>query len=149
MNKDITSIQKLLNNDLKDNDHYTEHPMFCLQIKRRDSGYDTSLSDNRCWYNYDLSEIVYDDDSVETKDDLNFDEDSSEWEGPYGYIDRWETVMIAFTQNGIDDYMKADGHNVKRRAFRGNTRSYVESFHRCQEMINIRQFLLNFDSTTK
>ena len=149
MNTDIGSIHKLLNDDLKHNDHYTEHPMFCLQIKRRDSGYDASIVDNKCWYNYDLTEMIYDDDSDERKEDLNFNEDSSDWEGPYGYVDRWETVMVAFTQNGIDDYMKVDGHNVKRKAFRGKTRTYVESFHRCQEMIYIRQFLLNYESTTK
>lgn len=147
----LLPIGERLRADLKSNDHYTAEPMFCLQILQRDAGYDAGYADNKCWWNPEMLESVYDDDSDERKADLRFimrkdecgfEEAPAGWEGPFGYKDRWETVMIALTQKGIDDYMDLDGHNVKRRAFRGMTRTYVESFRRCQEMIDIREALI-------
>lgn len=140
--ENLKEIGKLLNDDFESNKHYTTEPMFCLQILQRDSGYDQRLSDNRCWYNGEMMEMVFDDDTKERKADLEFEEESEEWEGPYGYRERWETVMVAFTQKGIDEYMNLNGHNVKRIAFRGKTRTYVESFFRCEEMIGIRNSLM-------
>lgn len=138
----IHPIAQRLRADLAHNDHMTAEPMFCLQILVRDSGYDSDFTDNQCWWNAEQLETIYDDDTDERKADLNFDSESPDWDGPYGYKDRWETVMIALTEEGITSYMLQDGHNVRRRAFRGRTRTYVESFHRCQEMITIRQHLL-------
>ncbi len=114
----------------------TAEPMFCLQIKVRDAGYDSAYSDKRCWYNAQETETIYD-------DDPDFKEpEGDEWE-EFGYVDRWETILVAFTAQGIDDYMLQDGHNVKRRAHNGETRIYVESFRRCDEMIAIRKWLMD------
>lgn len=136
--KQINKIRDRLLADEKENDHYTVEPMFCLQILVRDAGFDAAYADNKCWYSPQLTEVAYDDD--EGFPDLD-DEDG--WDGPFGYRDRWETVMIALTQEGIDDYMRQNGHNVKRRAFRGETRTFVESFNRCQEMMAVRKFLMD------
>jgi hypothetical protein len=108
----------------------TAEPMFCLQIKVRDIGYDP---------NYSEGQTVWVDMSGE------HDEVPPESEGAeeFGYKDRWETVMVAFTEQGLLDYMELDGHNVKRRAYNGETRIYVESFRRCEEMIRIRKHLLD------
>ena len=144
LKKDLLDIGKRLRADLEKNNHYTAEPMFCLQILHRESGYDAHYADNECWWNAEMMEVVYDDDSQERKDDLGFKGDCDDgWEGPFGYRDRWETVMVALTQEGIDGYMRQDGHNVKRQAFRGKTRTYVESFHRCQEMIALRAALID------
>jgi hypothetical protein len=51
--------------------------------------------------------------------------------------------MVAFTEQGLKDYMIQDGHNVKARAHNGETRIYVETFRRCDEMIRIRKMLLD------
>jgi hypothetical protein len=112
----------------------TQHPMFCLQIKARDVGYDPAYANNFCWLDSANETTVFD-------DDPGFKEpEGEEWE-QFGYVDRWETVMVAFTEGGLNQYMEADGHNVRRRAFRGETRIYVESFHRCREMIAVREGL--------
>lgn len=115
----------------------TADPMFCLEILVRDVGYDTSFVDNRCWYNHESNEAVYDDDP-----DFKKPPTGEGWD-TWGYKDRWETVMVSFTKNGLDEYMRLDGHNVKGMAFRGKTRIYVKSFRRCPEMIAIREHLLN------
>lgn len=144
----LLSIGKLLQADLQKNNHFTKDPMFCLQKLHRETGYDITYADNQCWWNAELSEVIYDDDTTERKEDLEFKEDNDAWEGPYGYKDQWQTVMISLTQKGINDYMERDGHNVRRSAFRGQTRTYVESFHRCEEMINVRNSLISLATST-
>ena len=107
----------------------TADPMFCLQIKVRDIGYDKNYADgNTVWL--DMQSGDYEEVPPE-----------SEGAEEFGYKDRWETVMVAFTEQGLLDYMEKDGHNVKRRAYHGETRIYVESFRRCDEMIRIRKAL--------
>jgi hypothetical protein len=110
----------------------TANPMFCVQIKVRDSGYDPEYSDETHWVNMSSGDY-------ETVDQEP--EDSEGWE-EFGYKDRWETVMISFTEAGCKQYLEREGHNLKRRAHNGEVEIYVESFGRCSEMIAIREFLM-------
>ena len=107
----------------------TQNPMFCVQEKHRDVGYDSTYADAQCWYNYSSDEYVYD----EEPEDLDGFEE-------FGYKDRWETVMVAFTERGCQEYIQANGHN-----HRGELRIYVESLNRCPEMMAIRDFLINHE----
>jgi len=107
----------------------TAEPMFCLQIKKRDRGYDKNYTEDTIWI--DMLSGDYEEVPPE-----------SEGAEEVGYKDRWEIVMVAFTEQGLLDYMAKDGHNVKRMAHNGETRIYVESFRRCEEMIRIRKHLL-------
>jgi hypothetical protein len=108
----------------------TSHPMFCLQIKVRDVGYDPKYAGgDTVWI--DMESGDYQEVEPETAGAEEF-----------GYKERWETVMVAFTEKGLEDYMKSDGHNVVRRAYKGETRIYIESFHRCDEMISVRKWLM-------
>lgn len=112
----------------------TYHPMFCVQILVRDCGYDRAYVDgNKCWWSSHFSEWIYKDPP----------EDERElWEGPFGYIDRWETVMTSLTRKGCERYLELDGHNVEHRAFRGNVRIYADSFYRNEEMITVREHIM-------
>lgn len=113
----------------------TMNPMFCVQIKRRDVGYDSAYAANKCWRDSASDETIYD-------DDKDFQEpEGSEWD-EFGYVDRWETVMIAFTEKGCEEYLRLNGHNDRRQAHNGEVRIYVESFNRCPEMIAIREALM-------
>lgn len=113
----------------------TENPMFCVQIKRRDVGYDASYATGQCWRNLDNEEIIYD-------DDPGFQEpQGAEWKR-YGYVDRWETVMATFTEKGCEEYLALNGHNDRMRAHNGEVRICIESFNRCPEMIAIRNALM-------
>ena len=111
----------------------TQNPMFCVQIKVRDSGYDPDYSGDTHWVNMSSGEY----ETVDQEPD-----DSEGWE-KFGYKDRWETVMFAFTEAGCKEYLERNGHNLKRRAYEGEVRIYVESFWRCSEMIAVREFLMN------
>lgn len=112
----------------------TADPMFCVQVKRRDVGYDYRYGDNRCWHDSTNHDTIFD-------DDPNFKKpEGDEWE-EFGYVDRWETVMVSFTRVGCEEYINLNGHN-----HRGEKRIYVESFRRCPEMIAIREFLMNYET---
>lgn len=114
----------------------TAAPMFCVQIKVRDVGYDAAYSDRRCWNDSANCETIYD-------DDKDFKEPEGEEWDEFGYVDRWETVMVAFTEKGCEEYLNRNGHNDKRRAHKGEVRIYVESFNRCPEMIAIRDYIMS------
>jgi len=114
----------------------TMHPMFCVQIKVRDVGYDTGYCENRCWHDSGNETTIYDDDK-----DFAGEPEGSEWD-EFGYRDRWETVMVAFTRGGCEEYLELNGHNDRRRAHNGEVQIYVESFNRCPEMIAIRETLM-------
>lgn len=114
----------------------TADPIFCVQILVRDVGYDWAYTDHHCWVDSANGETICD-------DDPNFKEPTGvEWE-KFGYTDRWETVKVALTERGCLNYLGVDGHNVKQRAFRGRFRIHVESMSRCQEMIDIREYLMH------
>lgn len=114
----------------------TQHPMFCVQVKIRDVGYDSAYFDDHCWHDAANEEYLFDDDPG-----FKGKPEGEEWD-EFGYKDRWETVMVAFTRKGCEDYIERNGHNEKHRAHNGEIRIYAESFYRCPEMIAIREFLL-------
>lgn len=124
-----------ISTNLKTQDNrITAEPIFLLQVKVREEGFDSGYSDSQCWINFD-NEVIYDDD----KDFV--EPEGKEWDN-FGYRDRWETVTMCFTEEGCKRYMKINGHNVKPRAFRGEWRIYVDTLYRNEEMINIRKALM-------
>lgn len=96
----------------------TENPMFCVQTKRRDV-VPEGFSSESVW--------VVDGEEVE--------EGTADAE-EYNICERWETVMVAFTEEGCKEYLRQNGHNLSE------PRIYVESFNRCPEMIAVRGFLM-------
>ena len=97
----------------------TQNPMFCVQQKRRQHGIDRRCADHTVW--------ILDGEECEPGT-----RGAEEW----GYRDYWETVMVAFTEGGCNEYLRQNGHNLSE------PRIYVESFNRCPEMIAIREWLL-------
>lgn len=136
MNAELKAIAEALRT--QDN-RMTSNPMFCVQILRRDVGYDSAYSDHKCWHDSANERTVYDDDP-----DFTEPPEGSEWD-EFGYVDRWETVMVAFTESGCKRYLELNGHNDRSRAHNGQVRIYVESFNRCPEMIAIREALMKGD----
>ena len=98
----------------------TREPMFCVQEKRREYGYDTQWVDDHVWLDDEASEVPADTPGANKT----------------GYRDNWHTVMVAFTEGACQDYLRQNGHN------HGETRIYVKSFYRCSEMIRIRAWLM-------
>jgi hypothetical protein len=110
----------------------TQNPMFCVQVKRRDVGYDSDYATHRCWHDAENDVTIYDDDI-----DFAGEPDGDQWD-EFGFVDRWETVTVSFTEAGCEEYIRLDGHNLPKER-----RIYVQSFNRNPEMIAIREALLN------
>lgn len=105
----------------------TENPMFCVQEKKRVVGMDPNYSTETVWIdmvNGDSEEVAPETPGAEE----------------FGVFEYWETVMVAFTEEGCAEYLNLNGHN-----HRGETRIYVESFNRCPEMIALRKSLLEME----
>ena len=101
----------------------TAEPMFCVQEKRREYGYDSDYAEDYIWI---------DDDCEETT------EDTPGTRKVY-YKDHWHDVMVAFTEHACEAYIRQNKHNL------GETRIYAKSFYRCYEMIAIRKWLMSVD----
>lgn len=107
----------------------TANPMFCVQILVRDVGYDPAYASDTVWIDMESG------DHQEVPPHTPGAEE-------FGWKERWETVMVAFTEGGCEEYLNLNGHNVKRKAYKGQVRIYVETWNRCPEMIAIREFML-------
>ncbi len=101
----------------------TVDPMFCVQEKTREIGFDAGYTDDTVWMDMESG-------------DCQEVEPNTAGAKEFGYKDTWVTVMVAFTEEGCKEYLRLNGHN-----HRGETQIYVESFRRCPEMIAIINYL--------
>lgn len=108
----------------------TMDPMFCVQGRRRIYGMDPQWTDDAVWVDISDGAMPCDAPADEVETDTII---------KTGYIDVWETLMVAFTRKGCDEHLELNGHNYRRY---DEVRIYVESFRRCPEMIVIRKFLM-------
>jgi hypothetical protein len=123
LNKELLKISELLRT--QDN-RMTQNPMFCVQEKKKDVGYHPDYSDDTVWINMESGDYEEVEPNTPGAEEL-------------GYTERWETVMVAFTEEGCKEYLRRNGHNHRRE-----TRIYANSFFRCPEMIFIREWLMNY-----
>lgn len=103
----------------------TSQPMFCVQELKREWGIDSGYTETFGWVDDEGNQLPGEEPGAHK----------------VGYRDRWETVMVAFTEVGCKEYLALDGHNL------GETRIYVESFNRCPEMILIRELLMRIEAS--
>jgi len=102
-----------------------------VQVKKVQYGMNTDWCDDYVWI--DTYDGCWEVDAPE-------DEEETDTIFKTGKFEYWETVMVAFTEEGCKEYLKFNGHN-----HRGETRIYTESFRRCPEMIAIREYLLSLN----
>ena len=90
----------------------TDRPIFLVQQKVTDSGYDENYVDDVMWI--DESGSVAD---TEEKDKLEtaYEETGDIPDGwtRTGYRDRWEFVTSCFTEQACKDHIAANGHNLR------------------------------------
>jgi len=114
------------------NNRITENPVFVVQQKRRDFGYDSDHADNYTYWQG--GEEITDPDTLETIANEIAERGFTDTHKSY-YIDRWEFVTACFTEKGCEDYIRQNRHNLKE------PRIYVESGHRNDEWKAIRNHL--------
>lgn len=124
----------------------TADPIFVVEQRKRVYGFDPD-------YASDVDIVwVYDDGDL---DEVPADEAKpleevyrSTREEPEGYRrlafqDTWEFVTACFTERGCEDYIAANGHNLKE------PRIYVHSAYRNREWRAIRQHLAEMSATSR
>lgn len=120
----------------------TSNPAFCVQVLERIGPMLPEYSDTRMYHDHEQCETYYQDrPDPEEWNKLKALDDADELPDQItvgGYVEKWKTVQICFTEDGCNQYIARDGHNL-RHYF--GTRIYVESFHRNDEMTTIREWL--------
>lgn len=108
----------------------TDEPIFYVECRRRIYGMDTQWAGDTVWIDQgnDCQEVHAPADGEETDEIIET-----------GYVDIWERVMCAFTEDGCKEHLRLNGHNY--RHFK-EVRIYTDSLRRCPEMIAIRAMLM-------
>jgi len=135
MNDEILKIGKLL--QTQDN-HATAHPLFVVQKKCRDMGYESDYTDDYCWAFSDGPDcVIADPDEVlrlEQLDSVGKITDE-EWQKVY-YIDRWDFVTACFTAQSCKEFIENNKHRY------GELRMFVDTAHHNPEWKLIRDYLI-------
>lgn len=133
---DIKEYIKAIGRNLRTQDNRaTANPQFIVQQKIRFYGVGLDYTDLFKWIDSDNPEDVASD--IE-EHGLNFLDseglDTGSWR-KVGYIEHWEFVTACFTEQGCEDYLRVNGHNLKE------PRIYVESAYRNCEFNEVRELL--------
>jgi len=117
----------------------TSHPMYLVQEKVRDYGYDPEYSDDYTWTNNEGDSPDRDEfDELEGAYRLDGDDHRGEWYRIH-YNDRWEYVQTFFTQDAAEAFIRTQAHKY------GELRTYVDSGYNNPEWRQIRDYLTSGD----
>ncbi len=118
-----------------DFEHCTAEPIFLVQQKSRDYGYDSQYTTDFEWIDsvegYPIEERIAKRLTLLDDNGRNVDD---RYVRAY-YQDRWEFVTACFTRAGAEAFIARQKHNLKE------TRIWVDSLFRNQEMIELRNYL--------
>ena len=123
-----------IGHDIRTQDNrITALPVFVVQQKRRVYGMDPAYSDEIVWVDSDGEALPEEVAAL----DAEYEETGDEPDGwtRTSYIDVWEFVTCCFTENGCNDYIEANRHNLKE------PRVYAYSGHRNREWETVRDYL--------
>lgn len=117
----------------------TSHPIFIVQQRRRVYGFDPAWTDDIAWI-YDGAEVATSREELEKfLEEITLSEDRAYDTGALtktGYRDRWEFVQPFFSNEGAEEYIRANRHNLDE------PRIYVASGYRNDEWQAVRAVLL-------
>lgn len=113
----------------------TDCPLFIVQEKIRDYGWDSQYCDDYKWLDRDNEHSEASETRGRRLDALYDDgRDVEPYEKAY-YRDRWEFVTACFTEQGCKDFLKRDGHN------HNECRIYAAGSYRNEEFRAVREYL--------
>ena len=128
---------KEIGNLIKTQDNrITEQPLFVVQ-RRMELVCPEGYGDGSKWLCPDEEFIEADEVRSARLDALeNGYRETGKWE-KFHYHEHWEFVTACFTEQGCEDYIKRDGHNL------GKTRIYAYGSYRNVEYQTVRKHLMN------
>jgi len=134
MNLDLNALGE----ELRTQDNlYTADPIYIVQEEEFIYGLDPRYCENYHWLFADEGEVY---EVPEDGEGLPLDEDQAEefgYEKTY-YHRQWKFKCAHLTLKAANQYIETQRHNLK------NPRVYVDSMHRCPEMIALREFLMSY-----
>lgn len=126
--------------DLRTQDNrITELPIFVVQQRRRTYGLSNDYTDEYTWIDQDGEEVSG---VVRVKLERFYKRTGysntlgNVWYWRVGCRDTWEFVTACMTESGANEYIRANGHNLKE------PRVYVESGYRNAEWKVVREHLM-------
>lgn len=132
----VDALKEISKNIATQDNRITADPIFLVQQKRRDYGYDPAYSDDYIWIDDEASEEVFDEELIAKLEASNDEEvDGLSYHKVY-YKDRWEFVTACFTEAGCEDFIRRNGHRMKE------PRVYVDTAYRNEEFLLVRNFLI-------
>lgn len=129
-------LEEIKHSLVNDDPRMTSHPIFVVQEKVYDYGYDSAFASDYKWINYENDHEIASARKATKLDELDrgMKDIPDGWEQVY-YKERWEFVTACFTEQGCENYLKINGHNLRE------PRIYVESGFRNNEWIQLRAIL--------
>ncbi len=132
----LEGLKRNLNNQDR---RMTSHPVYAVEQRIREFGFDSDYADDYKWINDDDDYAIADETKADALDKeyanvFSYSEKVGDWEKRY-YKDHWEFVTACFTEAGCKNYLKINAHNL------GKTRIYVHSAWRNNEWITLRHHL--------
>ena len=123
----------------------TADPIFEVRVNRRITGMDTDYADEDqiVWID-SLNDHCLADAEEFAHLETAYQEDMTIPEGwiRTGFILREEVVTSCFTRKGCEDFLERNGHNLRGRDIVGEPFIYVNTLWRNQEMIDVRNALI-------
>jgi hypothetical protein len=109
----------------------TADPIFQVRGLKRIYGMDSRFTDNPVWIDVedDIHEVDPPDDPGKPGDFII----------QTGYVDVWEVLAVAFTEEGCNEHLRLNSHNYSRYK---KVEIYADSLYRCPEMQSIRSWLI-------
>jgi hypothetical protein len=107
------------------------NPIFQVRGLMRYYGIDPSWTDDPVWIDTEDGAV-----EVDPPEDPG---NPGEFIIQVGYLDVWEVLMVAFTEEGCKKHLELNGHNYRRYR---KVEIYADNIKRCPEMFAIREFLL-------
>jgi hypothetical protein len=109
----------------------TADPIFQVRGLRRIYGMDPQWTDSPVWI--DTEEGARE---VDPPDDPD---NPGDFIIQTGYVDVWEVLAVAFTEEGCKEHLRLNGHNYR---YYKKVEIYADSLYRCPEMQAIKSWLM-------
>jgi hypothetical protein len=135
-------LAKIKHNLRTQDNRITSHPIFVVEQKKILSTHADYEVDGHLWIDYNSEKAderetrILDKLSERNYEDVFEAKDSDRGWYKWYYQEIWEFVTACFTEQGCNDYLKLNRHNLNE------TRIYVYSGYRNEEMINLRSYLM-------
>lgn len=139
INEEIAALklmgERVISDD-KDNDHFTAHPMFAVEQRKRIYGMDGDYADDFEWLTREGGKV---DDTPARRLEALYQGGriGDEHRGCQraNYVDVWEYVQVYFTRQEAEEYIDGQGHNLH------DPRINVDSAYRNHGWQHVRQAL--------